>query len=133
MSVTTLNGQPTLNISGPGQTALSRLDPLKALFTKLFDSIPQKARGHVVAVIGELIGTTAFLFIAFAAAEVALASANDNKGDKVNYETKSISTIQILFIAFGAGISLVVNAWTFFRISGGLFDPAVRYRSMNTY
>ncbi|THV45321.1 hypothetical protein BGAL_0503g00060 [Botrytis galanthina] len=125
MSVTTLNGQPTLNISGPGQTALSRLDPLKKVFTKFFSSIPQKVRGHVVAVIGELIGTTAFLFIAFSAAEVALASANDNKGDKVSYETKSISTTQILFIAFGAGISLVVNAWTFFRISGGLFDPAV--------
>ncbi|QSZ33994.1 hypothetical protein DSL72_005574 [Monilinia vaccinii-corymbosi] len=125
MSVTTLNGQPTLNISGPGQTALSRLDPLKPLFTKLVSSIPQKVRGHVVAVIGELIGTTVFLFIAFSAAEVALASANDNKGDKLSYETKSISTIQILFIAFGAGISLVVNAWSFFRISGGLFDPAV--------
>lgn len=126
MSVTTLNGQPTMNISAPGQNILSRIDPIHRLLNRFFASIPQRVRGHVVATIGELIGTTAFLFFAFSAAECALVSGNDNKGDEVNYTTKSIDTTQLLYISFGAGISLVVTAWTFFRISGGLFDPAVR-------
>ncbi|KAM3074812.1 Aquaporin-5 [Clarireedia jacksonii] len=127
MSVTTLHlhGQPTMNISAPGHFALSRLDPLQKIFDKFFSSIPQIVRGHVVAVISELIGTTAFLFFAFSAAEVALISGNDNNGDKIDYTTKSIKTEQLLYISFGAGISLVVTAWTFFRISGALFDPAV--------
>jgi hypothetical protein len=32
---------------------------------------------------------------------------------------------QLLFIALSFGFSLAVNAWVFFRISGGLFNPAV--------
>ena len=32
---------------------------------------------------------------------------------------------KILFISLCFGMSLVVNAWVFFRISGGLFNPAV--------
>ncbi|PQE07064.1 hypothetical protein CJF30_00009453 [Rutstroemia sp. NJR-2017a BBW] len=125
MSVTTLPAQPTMNISAPGHTALSRLDPLRKVFDKFFASIPQIVRGHVVAGIGELIGTTAFLFFAFSAAEVALVSGNNNQGDKIDYTAKSIQTEQLLYISFGTGISLVVTAWTFFRISGALFDPAV--------
>jgi aquaporin rerated protein, other eukaryote len=31
----------------------------------------------------------------------------------------------ILFIALAFGFSLAVNAWAFYRISGGLFNPAV--------
>lgn len=33
--------------------------------------------------------------------------------------------IVILYISIAFGFSLVVNAWVFFRISGGLFNPAV--------
>jgi hypothetical protein len=130
MSVTTLPAQPTMNISAPGHTALSRLDPLRKIFDKFFASIPQIVRGHVVAVIGELIGTAAFLFFAFSAAEIALLSGNNNQGDKIDFTTKSIQTEQLLYISFGTGISLVVTAWTFFRISGALFDPAVRVARM---
>lgn len=32
---------------------------------------------------------------------------------------------QILFISLGFGFSLAVTAWVFYRISGGLFNPAV--------
>lgn len=32
---------------------------------------------------------------------------------------------QLLYIALSFGFSLAVNAWVFFRISGGLFNPAV--------
>ncbi len=32
---------------------------------------------------------------------------------------------QLLYISLAFGFSLAVNAWVFFRISGGLFNPAV--------
>jgi aquaporin related protein len=31
----------------------------------------------------------------------------------------------LLYIALSFGFSLCVNVWVFFRISGGLFNPAV--------
>ena len=116
--------QPTMNISDP-ETRSSKFDPLRQLFHAVIDSLPRRIRGHVVAVLGELVGTTIFLFLAFAAAEVAIVSASNNEGDKVNFKLKSIPTTTLLYIAFGAGFSLAVTAWTFFRISGGLFNPAV--------
>ena len=32
---------------------------------------------------------------------------------------------QLLFISLAFGFSLAVTAWVFYRISGGLFNPAV--------
>ncbi|CAD6907070.1 unnamed protein product [Tilletia controversa] len=37
----------------------------------------------------------------------------------------SLNTNQLLFSSLGFGFSLAVNAWIFFRVSGGLFNPAV--------
>lgn len=34
---------------------------------------------------------------------------------------------QLLFISLGFGFSLAVTAWVFYRISGGLFNPAVTF------
>ena len=34
---------------------------------------------------------------------------------------------QLQYIALSFGFSLAVNAWVFFRISGGLFNPAVTF------
>lgn len=39
--------------------------------------------------------------------------------------TEGSVVMRLLFIALAFGFSLAVNAWTFFRISGGLFNPAV--------
>jgi aquaporin related protein len=35
------------------------------------------------------------------------------------------NTSNLLYIALSFGFSLTVNAWIFFRVSGGLFNPAV--------
>lgn len=32
---------------------------------------------------------------------------------------------ELLYISLAFGFSLATNAWVFFRISGGLFNPAV--------
>lgn len=64
---------------------------------------------------GEFIGTFLFLFFAFAATQVA----NNLLGER----DMDIQTLTYIALAFG--FSLAVNVWIFFRISGGLFNPAV--------
>lgn len=118
--------QTVLNINH-ADTFLGRGDPLKQLFKNLFGTLPRGARGHVVAVIGEFIGTLVFIFLAFSGAEVASASSNKDQGSGVSTATDEKSPQQLLYIALSAGFSLVVVAWTFFRISGGLFNPAVSF------
>ncbi|PMD38785.1 aquaporin-like protein [Hyaloscypha variabilis F] len=88
-------------------------------------SLPLKIRGHVVAVIGEFVGTLLFLFFAFAGTQVANVSSNTNTGTTVITTTAQKTPQQLLYISLAFGFSLAINAWTFFRISGGLFNPAV--------
>lgn len=57
-----------------------------------------------------------FSFFAFAGVGVA------NLGKPAD---GSVSIIMLMFIAMSFGFSLMVNAWIFYRISGGLFNPAV--------
>jgi aquaporin related protein len=37
----------------------------------------------------------------------------------------TVNTSNLLFIALCFGFALMVTAWIFFRVSGGLFNPAV--------
>jgi aquaporin related protein len=94
---------------------------LRALLRRL----PKTARGHTVAVIGEFIGTISFLFFAFAGTQVANISSNTNTGTMVVTTVQQKNPSQLLYISLAFGFSLAVNAWVFFRISGGLFNPAV--------
>ncbi|KAF2664063.1 aquaporin-like protein [Microthyrium microscopicum] len=81
-----------------------------------------KVRNEAVAFVGEFCGTFMFLFMAFSATSVANASAN---GTNNNTLTQVPNTSVLLYISLSFGFSLAVNAWAFFRISGGLFNPAV--------
>lgn len=38
-----------------------------------------------------------------------------------------INTASLLYIAVAFGLSLVVNGWLFFRISGSIFNPAITF------
>ena len=76
-------------------------------------------RGHFVAMSGEFVGTTMFLLIAFAGTQIANSIAPATNNDPV------LALLQLLFISMSFGFSLAVNVWVFFRISGGLFNPAV--------
>lgn len=40
-------------------------------------------------------------------------------------QVATVNTSNLLYIALSFGFSLAVNAWIFFRVSGGLFNPAV--------
>ena len=107
------------------ETVLTRKDPLNRLFAKIFDSLPLSTRGHVFAVVGEFLGTTVFLTLAFAGVETASASSNRNQDLGVSTATKPHTPAQLLYTALVVGFSLAVTAWTFFRTSGGLFNPVV--------
>ena len=74
------------------------------------------ARGHLVAMSGEFVGTVMFLYFAFAATQIA------------NTIEPVPNLNQLMFISLAFGFSLLVTAWVFYRISGGLFNPAVRIR-----
>lgn len=91
----------------------------------LLRRLPKTARGHTVAVIGEFIGTISFLFFAFAGTQVANISSNTNTGTTVVTTVQQKNPSELLYISLAFGFSLAVNAWVFFRISGGLFNPAV--------
>ena len=81
-------------------------------------------RGHFVAMSGEFVGTTMFLLLAFAGTQIANSIAPTTNTDPV------LALIQLLFISMSFGFSLAVNVWVFFRISGGLFNPAVSSHMM---
>ncbi|KJX94494.1 aquaporin rerated protein [Zymoseptoria brevis] len=94
-------------------------------FGHLMKKIPATARGHIVAVVGEAVGTFCFLFFAFTGTQSANVASNPNTGDTVITTTPQKNPAQLLYISLAFGFSLAVNAWVYFRISGGLFNPAV--------
>ncbi|OMP87964.1 Aquaporin-1 [Diplodia seriata] len=81
--------------------------------------MPNRVRNHCIAMIGEFVGTFMFLFFAFSATQIA------NTGTASSSLTDVPNTSDLMYIALAFGFSLAVNVWVFFRISGGLFNPAV--------
>lgn len=77
-------------------------------------------RGHLLAMFSEFIGTTMFLWFAFAGTQAAAQTTANGVMD----------TTRLVFISLSFGISLMVTVWAHYRISGGLFNPAV---SLNAY
>ena len=74
-------------------------------------------RGHFVAASGEFVGTVMFLYFSFGGTQVAAMTSQNNTMDPQ----------RLLFISLSFGMSLLVVAWTFYRVSGGLFNPAVSF------
>ena len=77
-----------------------------------------------VAALGEFVGTTLFLFFAFAGTQVANVNSATDSTTTTGANT-GFSPQTLLYISLVFGFSLMVNVWVFFRISGGLFNPAV--------
>lgn len=65
-----------------------------------------------------------FLFFAFAGTQVANSSASSSGNQSTELPQGPNPTI-LLYISLAFAFSLTVNAWIFFRVSGGLFNPAV--------
>lgn len=88
--------------------------------------LPETFRGHFVAMCGEFAGTFLFLFFAFSGTQVANTQTRPQTDESTTISQEA-NPAQLLYIALCFGFSLAVNAWVFFRISGGLFNPAVTF------
>ncbi|KAI0044284.1 aquaporin-like protein [Auriscalpium vulgare] len=66
----------------------------------------------------EYVGTTVFLLLGLGGIQAAAAAGNATPG------TASALT-HVLYMATAMGLSLLVAAWLFFRVTGGLFNPNV--------
>ncbi|KZM22405.1 Aquaporin-1 [Ascochyta rabiei] len=84
--------------------------------------LPDSMRNHFVAMCGEYVGTVLFLWFALSGTQVA--NSIPSTGGQTVAEAGA-NPQQLQYIALCFGFSLAVNAWVFFRISGGLFNPAV--------
>lgn len=80
-------------------------------------------QAHLVAASGEFVGTFMFLFFAYATQLMVL-----------NQETSATApAMDTVYISLGYGFSLLVTAWAFYRISGGLFNPAVSFFQLRAF
>ncbi|KAK7966613.1 aquaporin rerated protein [Apiospora aurea] len=81
-----------------------------------------KLQQHIVAATGEFVGTFMFLFMGYSGHLMVL----DQVGtDRTSVANTSLGFLQTMVVGFTYGLSLLVAVWAFYRISGGLFNPAV--------
>ncbi|KXX75064.1 Aquaporin-1 [Madurella mycetomatis] len=74
---------------------------------------------HLVATVGEFVGTFLFLYFSYGGNVMAASRAGTTA------PTGGMSSETVVFISLAYSFSLLVNVWAFYRISGGLFNPAV--------
>ncbi|KAK8058912.1 hypothetical protein PG994_009360 [Apiospora phragmitis] len=84
----------------------------------LISRCSKTTKNHLVAMLSEFVGTFMFLFFAFG-------GTNAVNTAPIAGEPLNANPSKLLYISLCFGMSLMVNAWVFFRISGGLFNPAV--------
>lgn len=111
----------------PPQKYLTNMSPKDTLNRHLKSSSPHHGSHlsdlatHLVAATGEFVGTFFFLWMAYSGQLTVL---NQYSALAV---AGGASSETIVFIALVYALSLLVNAWAFYRISGGLFNPAVGF------
>ncbi|KAK8066473.1 aquaporin rerated protein [Apiospora hydei] len=81
-----------------------------------------KLQQHIVAATGEFVGTFMFLFMGYSGHLMVLDQVGTDKNSVAN---TSLGFLQTMVVGFTYGFSLLVSVWAFYRISGGLFNPAV--------
>ncbi|KAJ5469317.1 Aquaporin-1 [Penicillium diatomitis] len=80
-------------------------------------AIPDRNRYNLLCMLGEFVGTFLFLFFSFAGTQISNTPAPASGSDP--------NTSNLLYASLTFGFSLTVNVWAFFRVTGGLFNPAV--------
>ncbi|KAI0022424.1 aquaporin-like protein [Xylariomycetidae sp. FL0641] len=103
---------------GPRKTSMAQ--SIKQKRIEFLNFLPLTFKNHVVAVASEFAGTFMFLLFAYGGT-----NAVNTAPDEGQPENLAANPAKLLFISLCFGMSLAVNAWVFFRISGGLFNPAV--------
>jgi aquaporin related protein len=112
--------------------------PMFGYFTPKSAADSSALRKHFVAAVGEFVGTFLFLFTAYLG-RTQVSSRNHWKcidhislghAMSVTFAPDSApgggnSNQTVVFIALSYGFSLLIAAWVLYRVSGGLFNPAV--------
>jgi aquaporin related protein len=80
-----------------------------------------------VCFLGEFVGTFLFIFFAFSGTQIANIAAVAQFPPGINASNAPPNASSLLYVALVFGFSLGVNVWVFYRISGGLFNPAVSF------
>ncbi|KAK8012109.1 serine/threonine protein kinase [Apiospora arundinis] len=88
------------------------------LIDQFRDRVPIGFQHNLVASMSEFVGTFFYMLTALGCTAVVNVPSKD--GDNL-----AANPAKLQFIALAWGMSIAVNAWVFFRISGGLFNPAV--------
>ncbi|KAK3616493.1 hypothetical protein LTR56_025920 [Elasticomyces elasticus] len=78
-------------------------------------------QGHLVAMSGEFVGTFRFLFLAYCGHSMVVDQSPVNQAGP----NGTNSATSVVHIAMSYGFAVLVTIWTMYRISGGLFNPAV--------
>lgn len=78
-----------------------------------------RVRNALVIVLGEFAGTFMFLLLSFIGAQTALVTNNPSD------PSTPLLPFSLMYIAASFGTALAVNVWIFYRVSGGMFNPAV--------
>jgi aquaporin related protein len=81
--------------------------------------LPDSLRNLVILTIGEFIGTFMFLLLSFIGTQAALDTNNPSD------PSAPLQPFSLLYIASAFGCSLAINVWIFYRVTGGMFNPAV--------
>lgn len=102
-----------------GMKLVYTTDPKQPRETRLpeFSWIPNRLRPVLISIVGEFVGTYMFLFVAFAATQVATTPLRESDSP--------LDTSTVLNISLAFGFSMALNVGIFFQISDGLFNPAV--------
>lgn len=79
--------------------------------------LPDKLQYNLLCLMGEFVGTFLFLFFSFAGTQVSN-TPMPPPGSPPN-------TSNLMYSALSFGFALTVNVWAFYRVTGGLFNPAV--------
>lgn len=82
-------------------------------------AMPSRARNDMVATLGEFVGTFLWLLFAFAICQIA------NIVPPGDTEPVIPTTLRVFYIGLGFSVSLTITCWLFYRVSGGMFNPAV--------
>ncbi|TKA71150.1 hypothetical protein B0A55_08249 [Friedmanniomyces simplex] len=106
--------------SGNDQRKKRSMDqPLFGLIAPKDPATQSTLRNHFIAASGEFVGTFLFLLFGYLGHSMSVATAPNSGPNGVN------SNQTVMYIATSYGFSLLVTVWALYRISGGLFNPAV--------
>ncbi|KAI1866720.1 uncharacterized protein JN550_007573 [Neoarthrinium moseri] len=80
---------------------------------------PDPTRNMLTVLVGEFCGTFMFLLLSFIGTQTAIVTNNPN-----DY-TAPLAPFSLLYVAFSFGAAVAVNVWIFYRVTGGMFNPAI--------